>query len=165
MIELFQLNWKVRDEWFRWCLDVPQVELDAPRIGGAGSILRTLFHVIDVEQYWIRCLAYGSQHHYDYAEYAELDELRALSKRLRPFVEETVAAWSPERDGEVRAIAHEDGTVSELVYGDVLRRLVLHEAHHAGQLSIWAKEIGFEPVPSALMTAIPAPIPPPEDAP
>jgi len=149
MIALFRLNWKMRDEWFRWCLDVPQVELDAPRIGGAGSILGTLFHIIDVEQYWIRRFAYGTEHRYDYAEYADLDALHALSGRLRPFVEETVASWTPERDCEIRIARNEDGTESELVFGDLLRWLVQHEAHHAGQLSVWARELGLDPVPLA----------------
>jgi uncharacterized damage-inducible protein DinB len=149
MIELFRLNWKMRDEWFRWCLDVPQVELDAPRLDGEGSILRTLFHIIDVEQYWIRRFAYGTEHRYEYAEYADLDALHALSRRLRPFVEETVRAWTPERDREIRAVQHEDGTASELVFGDILRWLVQHEAYHAGQLTVWSRELGFDPVPLA----------------
>jgi Uncharacterized protein conserved in bacteria len=149
MIELFRLNWKMRDEWFRWCLDVPQVELDAPRLDGAGSILRTLFHIIDVEQYWIRRFAYGTDHRYAFAEHADLDSLQALSRRLRPFVEETVKGWTPERDRDTRIVRNEDGTESELVFGDVLRWLVQHEAHHAGQLSVWSRELGLDPVPLA----------------
>lgn len=152
MLAMFQSNWKVREEWFRWCLDVPQVELDALRTGGLRSIMRTLFHIVDIEQYWIRCLVYGTEHHFDYAEYAELDEIRGLSKRMRPFVEEAVAAWTPERDQEIRTAAGEDGTAMELMYGDVLRYLIVHEAHHAGQLSVWAREIGLEPAAVAKLS-------------
>src|SRR5690606_4608942 len=78
MLALFQSNWKVRDEWFRWCMDIPQVELDALRTGGLRSIQRTLFHIVDMEQYWIRCLVYGTEHRFAYAEYAGLDELIGL---------------------------------------------------------------------------------------
>lgn len=145
MLALFQSNWKVRDEWFRWCMDIPQVELDALRTGGLRSIQRTLFHIVDMEQYWIRCLVYGTEHRFAYAEYAGLDELIGLSKRMRPLVEEAVKAWTPERDREVRTVMSEDGTATELAYGDVLRYIILHEAHHTGQLSVWAREIGVEP--------------------
>ena len=147
MIELFRQNWKLRDEWFKWCLDVPQVELDAPRIGGTGSILGTLFHIVDTEQYWLRRFAYGTEHRYDYGEHADLDALRALSRRLRPFAEEIVGAWTPERDREIRIVRNGDGTESELVFGDLLRWLVQHEAYHAGHLAVWSAELGFPPPP------------------
>jgi len=149
MIELFRLNWKMRDEWFRWCLDVPQVELDTPRAGGSGSILGTLFHIVDTEQFWLRRFAYGTEHHYDFAEYADLDALHALSRRLRPFAEEVVGSWTPERDREIRIVRNGDGTESGLVFGDLLRWLAQHEAHHAGQLSVWSRELGFPPPPLA----------------
>ena len=145
MMTMFQSNWKVRDAWFRWCMDVPQVELDALRTGGLRSIVRTMFHVVDLEQYWIRCLVYGTEHRFEFSEYAGIDEVRALSKRLRPFVEEAVAAWSPERDGETRTVTFADGTAAEMAYGDVLRYLIVHEAHHMGQMSVWARELGVEP--------------------
>ena len=51
MLTLFRYNWQVRDEWFRWCQEVPEDELFAMRTGGVGGILHTLFHVVDVERW------------------------------------------------------------------------------------------------------------------
>ena len=53
---LFTYNWMVREEWYKWCEDVPLEELLKVRTGGVGGILHTLFHIIDVEWSWIRVL-------------------------------------------------------------------------------------------------------------
>ena len=45
---LFRYNWMVREQWYQWCEDVSEEELLKARIGGVGSILKTLFHVADV---------------------------------------------------------------------------------------------------------------------
>ena len=53
MLKLFQYNWQVRDDWFTWCEDISAEELVKKRVGGFGSILHTLFHIVDVEYMWI----------------------------------------------------------------------------------------------------------------
>ena len=155
MIALFHQKWKFRDEWFRWCEDVPQVELTSYRFGGTGSILRGLFDIVDTEQYWIRALAYGTEHHYNYDEYRDLDTLRTLSKRLRPLVEETVLAWTPEIDASIRYVDMTDGDRCGYGYGDVLRRLVAHEWHCQGQLFAWAGEIHMKPPGGGILSSKP----------
>lgn len=70
MQTLFRYNWLVREEWYRWCEDVPEEELLRSRTGGV---------VID--------------------------------------------AW-----------------------GEIMRHDIAHHIHHAGQLSVWAREVGKKPV-------------------
>ena len=53
MQKLFEYNWQVREDWFTWCETVPEEELLKKRVGGVGSILYTLFHIVDVEYSWI----------------------------------------------------------------------------------------------------------------
>ena len=43
----------MREEWIQWCEKIPYDELIRKRIGGMGSFLHTLYHVIDCEQLWI----------------------------------------------------------------------------------------------------------------
>jgi len=50
---LFRYNWQIRDEWFEWCKCLSEEELMKPRTGGVGSILKTLFHIVDVEYSWV----------------------------------------------------------------------------------------------------------------
>lgn len=56
MLTLFNYNWQVRREWFKWCRSLPNEELKRQRTGGMGNILRTLAHIIDVECSWIRAI-------------------------------------------------------------------------------------------------------------
>lgn len=49
MYTLFQYNWQVRDDWFKWCEQLSEEVLLRKRVGGVGSILETLFHIVDVE--------------------------------------------------------------------------------------------------------------------
>ncbi|RIV29251.1 hypothetical protein D2Q93_01400 [Alicyclobacillaceae bacterium I2511] len=57
MLTLFRYNWQVREEWFDWCEGVPDEELTRQRIGGVGSFLQTLWHIVDAEYSWIRATA------------------------------------------------------------------------------------------------------------
>ncbi|MFF2755849.1 DinB family protein, partial [Psychrobacillus sp. NPDC058041] len=52
MLDMFLYNWKVREEWFNWCQNISHEELIKKRVGGLGSILHNLFHVIDCEHIW-----------------------------------------------------------------------------------------------------------------
>ncbi|HDR5022767.1 TPA: damage-inducible protein DinB, partial [Bacillus cereus] len=36
-------------------------------------------------------------------------------------------------------------------YGEVLRHVIVHEIHHIGQLSIWARELNLRPVSANLI--------------
>ena len=56
MLTLFRYNWQVRDDWFKWCEQVPDEELQRKRVGGVGSILDTLNHIVNAEVNWIRVL-------------------------------------------------------------------------------------------------------------
>jgi uncharacterized damage-inducible protein DinB len=56
MLMLFQYNWHVRNDWFEWCKQVSEEELLRNRTGGVGSIMKTLYHIVDVDYSWIQVL-------------------------------------------------------------------------------------------------------------
>ncbi|CAM4384637.1 DinB family protein [Paenibacillus tarimensis] len=146
MDKLFRMNWQLRDGWFVWCENVPQIELAAVREGGHGSILQTLFHIIDMEQSWMRSFAGRAEHHFQYEDYSDLDAIMALSDRCRPFIEDVVTAWSPEKDLETFSLFGADGRQIETTCGYAIRYVASHETYHLGQLSIWARQLGYDPV-------------------
>jgi uncharacterized damage-inducible protein DinB len=39
-----------------------------------------------------------------------------------------------------------DGRVDIDAWGEIMRHVIAHEIHHMGQLSVWARELGREPV-------------------
>lgn len=62
----------VREQWYEWCGDISEAELLATRIGGVGSILKTLFHIVDVEWSWIQVLQGKPDFQEDFEQYKTL---------------------------------------------------------------------------------------------
>ncbi len=83
MIKFFEYNWQVRDQWFIWCHQLTTEELLTNRLGGVGSILYTLFHIIDVEYSWIRAIQGKEDIIVQFADYHTLDQVKSLSNRFR----------------------------------------------------------------------------------
>ncbi|WP_199623219.1 DinB family protein [Paenibacillus alkalitolerans] len=143
---LFQYNWRVRDEWFDWCGEIPYDELIRERVGGVGGILKTLFHIVDVEWSWIRALKGELVLDPEFEDYKSLELVRKLSEQYRLDVKRFLDGWSS--DQEHRIVTPPWNPEKSYVHGEVLRHVIAHEIHHIGQLSVWAKEVG-RPVVSA----------------
>lgn len=151
MLKLFQYNWQVREDWFDWCEDVPEAELLKKRIGGPGSILYTLLHIVDVEYSWI-CGLQGKPDPDEppFEEFSTLQKVRDLSKEYHKTVEPFVMSWTDEMENRIFTDDW-DGTELKFKYGEVMRHVLAHEIHHIGQLSIWSRELGRKPVTANLI--------------
>ena len=145
MILFFEYNWQVRDEWFAWCSQLPEEELAKSRTGGVGSILKTLFHIIDVEHSWIRGIQGKEDIVFDFADCDTLVKVRSLSDRCRNEVVEFLKVKGEGRNEDVVRVPWDD---QEYMLDAVLHHLIAHEIHHIGQLSVWARELELEPVPA-----------------
>lgn len=143
---LFQYNWQVREEWYRWCEQVPEEELLRERTGGVGSILKTLFHIADVEWSWIRVLEEKPDFEEPFEQYASLEKVRKLDAAFRAEVETFVNAWDDSMETRPVHIERPNGTVEIEAWGTIMRHAIAHEIHHIGQLSVWARELGLAPV-------------------
>lgn len=152
MRKLFEYNWQVRDEWFDWCEDLPEEELLKKRTGGIGSILFTLFHIINVEYAWICYDMMGKKEiEMPFESYASLGKIRELSNRLREEVCPFVLAWNDGMEDRVFTDPGSDGKAETFKYGEIMRHIIAHEIHHIGQLSIWSRELGKAPVTANLI--------------
>lgn len=147
MKTLFEYNWEVRDEWLEWCRKLPAAELEKERTGGVGSILRTLFHIIDVEISWIYAILEKEEFQPEYKEYQELEKIIRFSKMHRDEMREAVQHILKDPDAHV----YISWWNQSFAKGMVLRHIIAHEIHHIGQLSVWAREIGAEPVSATLL--------------
>ncbi|MBP1989026.1 DinB family protein [Paenibacillus eucommiae] len=146
MLQLFQYNWQVRNEWFDWCNSLSVEHLLQNRKGGVGSFLQTLFHIVDVESSYIREMKGEPDLAPNYHDYMSLEQVRKLSDLYHEEVAEFIGNWSSEMDQEIVTISWLND--SKLSCGEILRHILTHEIHHIGQLSIWAKELD-KPVVSA----------------
>lgn len=139
---LFAYNWQVRDEWFEWCRQVSHDELITRRTGGAGSILYTLFHITEVEYSWIRGIQEKQDLTFDFADYHSLQKVRSLSDKLRSETTEFLNQPVLFNDKLIKVDWEEGSYTRE----DILHHIIVHEIHHIGQLSIWARELQLQPV-------------------
>ncbi|MFP3387229.1 DinB family protein [Brevibacillus sp. SIMBA_040] len=140
---LFQYNWQVRDEWFEWCKQLSTEQLLQQRVGGAGTILYTLFHIADVEYSWLRGVQGKPDMVVAYKDHQSLQQVKALSDAWREELSSFLEVWSGEQENEmVRVPWSED----EHTKGEIIRHVIAHEIHHMGQLSIWVRELGYKPI-------------------
>ena len=151
MKTFFQYNWVVREEWYKWCEDVPQEELLKVRTGGVGGILHTLFHIIDVEWSWIRVLQGKPDFQESFDEYQSLERVKELDALFQKDVREFVHAWDNDMEMNELQENRQDGSIEILTWGEVMRHTIAHEIHHIGQLSVWSREIGKKPVSASLI--------------
>lgn len=151
MKTFFQYNWVVREEWYKWCEDVPQEELLKGRTGGVGGILHTLFHIIDVEWSWIRVLQGKPDFQESFDEYQSLERVKELDALFQKDVREFVHAWDNHMEMNELQETRQDGSIEILTWGEVMRHTIAHEIHHIGQLSVWSRELGEKPVSANLI--------------
>lgn len=143
MIQFFQYNWQVRDEWFEWCQQLTNQELLKNRVGGVGSILFTLFHIIDVEYSWIRAIQGKDDVVVQYNDYKTLEKVKSLSNTFRIEINEFLKGYSDEMGKEFVFVPWDEGKYTK---SEILHHIIAHEIHHIGQLSVWARDLKLTPV-------------------
>lgn len=143
MKSLFIYNWQVRDEWFLVLSELSNEELIKERQGGLGSIQKTLLHIIDVEYSWIRAILGRPDVAHNFDDYKVLETIKSLSDQYREEILEFLNSWTELMEyDEINpiwdSVAHQKG--------EIIRHLIVHEIHHIGQMSVWAKELGLKQV-------------------
>ncbi|WP_270607711.1 DinB family protein [Bacillus mobilis] len=148
MYTLFQYNWQVRDDWFKLCEKLSEEELLRMRVGGVGSILETLFHIVDVEYSWISALQGKEDNELQFKDYQSIQKVKALSDLYKRELEVFLQVWSSSLECNILKASWTDKTYT---YGEVLRHVIVHEIHYIGQLSIWVRELNLQPVSANLI--------------
>ncbi|KGP90598.1 damage-inducible protein DinB [Pontibacillus chungwhensis BH030062] len=142
---LFEYNWSLRNRWIDWCNHLTVEDLFQERSGGHQSFIRNLFHIIDVEQRWYARLTGRKILRLDCNHYNSLELLSELSvsivPEIRTFIDKEIY-----EEKEVTFETKDRQTTIICTHGEILRHMIAHEIHHIGQLSVWAREIGKEPV-------------------
>lgn len=145
IIKFFEYNWQVRDEWFTWCNQLSIEDLLKDRIGGVGSILYTLFHIIDVEYSWLRAIEGKEDVVVEFANYNTIEKLKSLSGTIRNEIVEFIPTNLSDYNDNLVSVPWDEDNYKK---SDILHHIVAHEIHHVGQLSVWARELEFSPVPA-----------------
>ncbi|KOO46656.1 DinB family protein [Priestia koreensis] len=142
MLKFFDYNWQVRDEWFDWCKQLDEEELFKKRSGGVGSILYTLFHIVDVEYSWIRGIGQKEDVLLEFESHRSIQQIKHFSDRCREEITEFLLNW----DGNKEKMVTVPWDDTPYMVEDIIQHVIAHEIHHTGQLSVWARELHLEPV-------------------
>ncbi|RUS45655.1 DinB family protein [Cohnella sp. AR92] len=151
MLTFFRYNWVVREQWYQWCEELTHEELTKERTGGVGSILKTLFHIVDVEWSWIRVMNGKPDFEEPFENFSTLEKVRELDAKFHEEVAEFVDAWNDSMETRPVYTERQDGTIEAHAWGEIVRHVIAHEIHHIGQLSVWARELGRAPVSANLI--------------
>ncbi|MGM0898087.1 MAG: DinB family protein [Bacillota bacterium] len=151
MVDMFLYNWQIRDEWFEWCNKLQTEELTKRRVGGMGSILHNLYHVIDCEQIWINQLQGTPVLTTELKNVNTLQEAIAFSHPTQAMTRQFLESFSKQDPAQTLELKRKDGSVKLLSHEKVLKHIIAHEIHHIGQLSVWSRDMGIKPVSSDLI--------------
>ncbi|MEH6945328.1 DinB family protein [Bacillus sp. JJ722] len=143
MLKFFEYNWQVRDEWIDWCYQLNTEELHKVRTGGVGSILYTLFHIVDVEYSWFRGIQKKEDLVVQFEDYNTIEKVKSLSDTFRIEIVDFLKSNFHNMENELVRVSWDD---DEYTNDEILHHIIAHEIHHIGQLSIWAREIDLKPV-------------------
>ncbi|MBJ7958759.1 hypothetical protein JDS77_13735 [Bacillus cereus group sp. N28] len=73
---------------------------------------------------------------------------KSLSDLYRRELDNFLQLWSGDFESKILKASWTDKIYT---YGEVLRHVIVHEIHHIGQLSIWARELNLQPVSANLI--------------
>jgi uncharacterized damage-inducible protein DinB len=141
--QFFYYNWQVREDWFEWAKQVSAEDLLKQRVGGFNNILHTLLHIVVVEFDWINDLLGGEVIEFQLEDYQTMDDVINLHQHWHPMIRNFVENWTDNLSDKQLVI---EGGKRVFSYGEVMKHVIVHEIHHIGQLSIWARELGLSPV-------------------
>ncbi len=133
----------MREEWFEWAKQVSAEDLLKQRVGGFNNILHTLLHIVVVEFDWINDLLGGEVIEFQLEDYQTIDDVINLHQHWHPMIRNFVENWTDNLSDKQLVIEEGKRVFS---YGEVMKHVIVHEIHHIGQLSIWARELGLSPV-------------------
>ena len=148
---MFLYNWQIREEWFKWCETISNEELMKKRIGGMGSIIHNLFHVIDCEQIWVNQMLGTSVIIKDIEKVASLSDVKTFSNLTIPVTQDFLKSYISEAENKGLSVKSKNGTSKSIPFDKVISHIIAHEIHHIGQLSVWSRDIGLKPVSSDLI--------------
>ncbi|WP_180956469.1 DinB family protein [Bacillus canaveralius] len=148
---LFEYNWRIREKWFAWCQQIQEEELFKERNGGYKGFMQTLFHIVDVEQRWLSGLVDTESIKYNFTDFDNLESIIRFSRETQTRFTSFLNNYTRGSGAQILNAVNKKGENVAYIYIEILLHLAVHESHHIGQMSVWAREIGKEPVTANLI--------------
>lgn len=79
----------------------------------------------------------------DLTSYNSIDEIEDLSNKLQQENKAYLSEWTHDIENQ---IVYASWLNQSFTKGEIIRHIIVHEVHHIGQLSIWARKMGMKPI-------------------
>lgn len=146
LVELLGFHYERREWLYRFLEQLTPEELTRDLKVGWRSIRGILVHSLAAESFWVEHrLQKGERPNWDEREYGDITAIRALAARVRGKTEAYLAGLTEEDLGREESMTFSSGDVVRFTVAKALTHVVIHDAHHRGQVSTLARQLGYEP--------------------
>ncbi|MCY8365835.1 damage-inducible protein DinB, partial [Bacillus spizizenii] len=93
---------------------------------------------------WVRAIQEKEDIVVQFADYHTLDKVKSLSNTFRTEIIDFLETNADEIKDELVSVPWD----KEVLYtrDEILHHIIVHEIHHIGQLSVWARELKLSPI-------------------
>lgn len=150
--ELLGYHYDRRERLYQFLEQLPPEHLTADLRVGWRDLRGLLLHCLETEVFWIQCgVLQGERPDWDFRQFPDLAAIRQQAARVRDATEGWLAGLTEEDLDRKAAIRYSDGTEVRFTLAKAVMHLILHDAHHRGQVSSLARQLGYEPPEIDLM--------------
>ncbi|MFZ5824733.1 MAG: DinB family protein [Bacillota bacterium] len=150
--ELLNYHYDRRERLYRFLEELSPAELTRDVKVGWQSIQGILLHALEAEAFWVQyALQKRERPDWDFGEFPDIPAIRRQAARVREQTEAYLATLSEADLGREAAITYSSGAETRFTIAKALMHVILHDAHHRGQASTLARQLGYEPPEIDLM--------------
>lgn len=102
-------------------------------------------------QRWVNGIAFEEPNVFSFEEYKNLDSIIQFSSATKTKTLNYIENLNPSSYHNVLSTTNKKGDKVSHYYIEVLLHIAVHEVHHIGQLSVWARELEKEPITANLI--------------
>ncbi|MFZ5817669.1 MAG: DinB family protein [Bacillota bacterium] len=150
--ELLSYHYDRRERLLDFLEQLTPEELTRDVKVGWRSIRGLLCHALEAEAFWVQyAIRKGERPDWDFREFPDVPAIRRLARQVRAETESWLAGLSEEDLDREVSITYSSGTEVRFTVAKALLHVILHDAHHRGQVSALARQMGYEPPEIDLM--------------
>jgi len=150
--ELLAYHYGKRELVYDFLESLPPEAFVKPMQVGWSNMRTTLVHCLLTEEYWVQ---HGLRRlpHLDVAftDYPTVASVRRMAAEVRQRTEAYLSALSLADLDQPAELRYSNGARVEFTPAKALMHVILHDAHHRGQVLALARQLGYEPPEIDLM--------------
>lgn len=152
ILSLATLKWLIgyhyhrRARLFEFLAELPPEALTRKMNVGWESMLGTLIHCLFAEEFWVEHRLQGKgRPELETGRYPDLPSVVRLAEAIKSRTMAYLAGLTEADLSRVVTTTLPDGSPFEFTVSHALMHVIMHDAHHLGQVVALARQMGYEP--------------------